>query len=392
MTVSPPDPDRPLALLGGLSPAAFMRRHWHKKPLLIRQAWPGIRSPVTRAELFNLAAGEDAESRLIVRDTPREDSDWTLRHGPIPRRALPKLDRPGWTLLLQGLDLHSEAARAMLDAFRFVPEARLDDLMISYATDGGGVGPHFDSYDVFLLQVHGRRRWRIGRLPHPQLREGVPLKILTNFAPEHEWVLEPGDMLYLPPRWAHDGIAEGECMTCSVGFRSPSAGELAREVLQRLLDDVDADDQPAIYRDPKQPAVSDVGRIPGELQGFAVDAIRRMVEGDPDHLLSSLGRYLSEPKSGVWFEPGVQPLPGQALELDRRSRMLYDDRNIYLNGEAWRAGGADARLMRQLADRRRLEAAQWQRASEAARALLAQWAEDGWLRPAAAGPASTDQR
>lgn len=389
MTVSPPHPDRPLDLLGGLSPAAFMRRHWHKKPLLIRGAWPGIRPPVTRAELFRLAASEEAESRLIVRESADEDSDWTLRHGPIPRRSLPRLDRAGWTLLLQGLDLHSEAARAMLDAFRFVPEARLDDLMISYATDGGGVGPHFDSYDVFLLQVHGRRRWRIGRLPHPQLREGVPLKILTNFVAEHEWVLEPGDMLYLPPRWAHDGLADGECMTCSVGFRSPSAGELGREVLQRLLDDVSADDQPALYRDPRQPAVAEAGRIPADLQRFAMDAVHRLVSGDADHLMSSLGRYLSEPKSGVWFEPGQAPRPGQTLVLDRRSRMLYDDRHVYLNGEAWRAAGADARLMRRLADQRRLEPDQWSGASDEARSLLAQWAQDGWLR---AEPATTAGR
>ena len=137
---------------------------------------------------------------------------------------MPPLAQPGWTLLVQGLDLHLQAAHELLSRFRFVPDARLDDLMLSYASDGGGVGPHLDSYDVFLIQVHGRRRWRIGRAKDRSLVDGLPLKILRHFEPEHEWLLEPGDMLYLPPLWAHDGVAVGECMTASVGFRAPATG------------------------------------------------------------------------------------------------------------------------------------------------------------------------
>ncbi len=373
--------DQPTALLGGLSPSQFMRRYWHKKPLLIRQAMPGIQPPIARSALFELAAQDDVESRLIVRDTPKPDSDWTLRRGPIPRRALPKLDRAGWTLLVQGLDLHLDSARALVEPFRFIPEARLDDLMISYATDGGGVGPHFDSYDVFLLQVHGKRRWRIGRLPDPQLRPDVPLKILTNFKPEQEWVLEPGDMLYLPPGWAHDGIAEGECMTCSVGFRSPSATELAREVLVRVLEAVETPEGDPIYRDPKQDATSEPGRMPAHFQAFAADAVAKVLKRDPQALDTALGEYLSEPKEGVWFSPVDVELNGQGLKLDRRTRMMYDAHRIYVNGESWRAAGADARLMRKLADRRELSAQDWQRASQDAQELLTQWAEDGWLHP-----------
>lgn len=168
-------------------------------------------------------------------------------------------------------------------------------------------------------------------------------------------------------------------MTCSIGFRSPSAGELGREVLQRLLDDVDPENAPAIYRDPRQPAVSDTGRIPAELQRFATDAVQRLVNDDPDALLTALGRYLTEPKQGVWFEPGAGLRQGQAVRLDRRSRMLYDDRHVYLNGEAWRAAGADARLMRRLADQRRLAVAEMAKASPGARDLLEQWAQDGWI-------------
>lgn len=380
MTALPPI-DRPLSLLGGLTPQHFMQRHWQKKPLLIRQAWPGVMSPVDRAALFELAASADVESRLIVRDTPQEDSRWSLRRGPLQRRALPPLKRAGWTLLVQGLDLHGQAAADMLDAFRFVPQARLDDLMISYATDGGGVGPHFDSYDVFLLQVHGRRRWRIGRVPRPQLRADVPLKILTNFRAEQEWVLEPGDMLYLPPRWAHDGIAEGECMTCSIGFRAPSSGELLREVLGRAVDAAQAPDPDPLYADPLQPATITPGRLPAGLQGFLREAVDRWLGRDASVLNAALGEYLSEPKQGVWFDPGMGLEEGRDLVLDRRTRMMYDDQRIYVNGESWLAGGADARLMRRLADRRRLTAREWQRASSEAQELLGQWAEDGWLRP-----------
>ena len=221
-------------LLAGLSPEQFMRRHWQKKPLLVRQALPGITPPATRTELAALAAGEEAEARLIT----HFDGEWKLRQGPIAK--LPPFTKAGWTLLVQGLDMHLPAARELLDAFRFVPEARLDDLMISYASDGGGVGPHFDSYDVFLIQVAGRRRWRIGAQQDAVLRDDVPLKVIANFKPEEVFVLEPGDMLYLPPGWAHDGVAEGgDCMTCSVGFRAPSRLDLARDLLPRLLDDAE---------------------------------------------------------------------------------------------------------------------------------------------------------
>ena len=249
----PLDIDQITPLLGGISPATFMRKYWQKKPLLIRQAMPGVKPPIERSKLFALAESDEVESRLIVqtaveggkvegakaRKPKKADAGWRLSHGPLSRRSLPPMTQAGWTLLVQGLDLHVPAAYDMLQQFRFVPDARLDDLMISYATDGGGVGPHFDSYDVFLLQVHGQRRWRIGQLSDPTLQADVPLKILTNFVPEHEWVLEPGDMLYLPPRYAHDGIAEGECQTYSIGFRSPSFQELGEAFLQFMADSID---------------------------------------------------------------------------------------------------------------------------------------------------------
>lgn len=359
-------------LLGGLSPAQFMRRHWQKKPLLVRQAMPGVQPPATRRELAALAANEDVESRLI---SSFNDS-WALRHGPVAK--LPAWNKPNWTLLVQGLDLHLPAAHAMLSQFRFVPEARLDDLMISYATDGGGVGPHFDSYDVFLIQVHGRRRWRIGAQKDAVMRDDVPVKLIANFKPEQEYLLEPGDMLYLPPGWAHDGVAVGECMTCSVGFRTPWRAELARELLPRLMDDESRAYNNRIYADPSQAATAHPGEIPPALLSFARDAIDRAVR-EPLALERALGEALTEPKPKVWFDAGGELAAGCAVRLDDRSRMMYDPAHVFLNGESYRAGGRDARLMRSLADARELCAKDVGRLSEGARELLSEWVEDGWL-------------
>jgi 50S ribosomal protein L16 3-hydroxylase len=375
--------DAPAALLGGLSPATFMRRHWQKKPLLVRQALPGVAPPLRRAALFDLAGSDDVESRLVVRD----GDGWTVRHGPLPRRALPPAGQPGWTLLVQGLDLHVPAAHRLLDPFRFVPAARLDDLMMSWASDGGGVGPHLDAYDVFLIQVHGRRRWRVGRAADRRWVEGLPLKILRRFEPEHEWLLEPGDMLYLPPLWAHDGVAEGECMTCSVGFRAPSAAELARQLLQRLgdeSDDIDDGGAPgAVYRDKDQPATANPGALPPALTDFARRAVLELLER-PGELERALGEVLTEPKPDVWFPPaaddaGSTAVPGGVV-LDARTRMVYDGRHIYINGESFRAGGRDARLMRTLADERALGASAWAALSAEAAALVDEWLAHGWLR------------
>jgi len=370
--ISPPAIDAPLALLGGLSPDRFMKRHWQKKPLLVRQAMPGVQPPLSRPALFDLAAREGVESRLVARSAV----GWTLRHGPWPRRRLPPLSRPGWTLLVQGVDLHDEAAHALLQRFRFVPDARLDDLMISWASDGGGVGPHFDSYDVFLLQVAGRRRWRIGRQRDLSLQPDVPLKILRHFEPEEEHVLEPGDLLYLPPRWAHDGDAVGgDCMTCSIGFRAPARGGLAAELVQRMADGWDDD---TLYRDPGQAATASPAAVPAGLTAFATEAVQRLA-ADPRALALALGEVLTEPKPSVWFEEPTRAWEPGAVRLDRRTRMVYDSDHIFINGEGFRAGGADARLMRELADRRTLADSAVRRASAAAQALLGDWHDAGWL-------------
>ncbi len=365
---------QPLALLGALSAQQFMRRHWQKKPLLVRQAIPGFEALLERRAMFALAGNDDVESRLVVHGP----KGWRMRSGPFARRALPPLQQCGWTLLVQGVDLHVDAAHELLRQFRFVPEARLDDLMISYASDGGGVGPHFDSYDVFLLQAQGRRRWRIGRQKDLTLQEGIPLKVLAHFVPEQEFVLDPGDMLYLPPRYAHDGVAVGACMTYSIGFRAPSRGELARELLQRLAQDAGDAGELALYRDVQQPAVDSPGRIPARLHDFSQRALRAAL-ASPLALSRALGEYLTEPKPQVWFDAAPAPRCMRHLTLDRRTRMMFDDHHVFINGESYRASGRDAALMQQLADRCCLAADQVRRASEGALSLLASWCEAGWL-------------
>jgi 50S ribosomal protein L16 3-hydroxylase len=373
-----------------------MRRHWQKKPLLVRQALPGFQPLLSRSALFKLAGNEQVESRLIV----QQAKGWRMKQGPFAPRSLPPLSQKAWTLLVQGVDLHDTGVHELLQKFRFVPDARLDDLMVSFATEGGGVGPHFDSYDVFLLQASGRRRWKIGRQKDLSLQEGVPLKILQNFEPEQEFVLEAGDMLYLPPRYAHDGVAEGasDCMTYSIGFRSPGRAELAAELLQRLAefgeDDKDADaptgrrasNAPDIYRDPGQAATATPAALPADLAAYASQAVQDALK-DPLALACVLGEYMTEPKPSVWFDEAADEWDVDSvragrtgIRLDARTRMMYDADHVFINGESYRAKGADAALMRRLADGRGLAPHELRKASASAMALLEDWHDAGWLR------------
>jgi 50S ribosomal protein L16 3-hydroxylase len=382
-------PDAPSALLGGLSPSQFMSRYWQKKPLLIRGAMSDIVAPLSRDELFELADRDEVESRLITHFRNK----WELEHGPFAADELPSLRQRAWTLLVQGVNLHDERARALIERFRFVPDARLDDLMVSYATDGGGVGPHYDSYDVFLLQVQGKRRWRIGAQRDLSLAPGLPLKVLQHFEPDEEWVLEPGDMLYLPPHIAHDGIAEGECMTCSIGFRAPSNGELTAQFLYHLAERGDtgtgARAATELYRDPRQPAVEHPAQVPPMLVE-KLGAILAKVSWTDADIASFLGTYLSEPKPSVVFDPPARPLDEarftraatkSGVRLDRKSVMLYDSRSYYLNGEEAKLGG-DKKWLCELADQRHLGAKRFVTLSRqlSMTARLHEWYRAGWIQ------------
>ncbi|WP_106856388.1 cupin domain-containing protein [Caballeronia novacaledonica] len=385
-----PLPDESTPLLGNRTPRQFMRRYWQKKPLLIRQAIPDIAPPLARDELFELADLDDVESRLIThfRNT------WNLEHGPFAPDELPSTKKREWTLLVQGANLHDDRAHALMSRFRFIPDARLDDLMISYATDGGGVGPHFDSYDVFLLQVHGKRRWRIGAQRDLSLKPGLPLKVLQQFEPSEEWVLEPGDMLYLPPHIAHDGIAEGECMTASIGFRAPSAHEFTAQFLyhlaERMGDAPDGAKGNARYRDPAQEPVSSPAALPSLLID-RVGAILANVNWNEKDISAFLGTYLSEPKANVVFDSPERALNEQkfverakktGVRLDRKTILLYDARSFFVNGEAEVLSPKLKKWLPELADTRCLEAKRFVTLTDESSmtALLHEWYCAGWLR------------
>ena len=366
-------------VLGGISPQEFMRVYWQKKPLLIRQAIPGMQALLSRKELFELASEQDVESRLVSGDGDAQP--WQMRNGPFKPRALPPVSRPNWTLLLQGVDLHVDAFAGLRDRFRFIPDARLDDVMVSYASDGGGVGPHFDSYDVFLLQAHGHRRWRISAQKNLQLRDDVPLKILSQFKPGKTMLLAPGDMLYLPPHYAHEGVAQGECMTYSIGFRTPERREMAAELLSRITEQAHTG-APQRYRDPAQAATAKPAQIPNELQQFALQSVQSLLQ-QPRELNCALGELLTEPKPQVWFAAQDCPRRLHAVHLDKKTKMLYDDDFIFINGESWRCRGDDARRLRQLADERKLN--DLSGISPELDALIRDWVQAGWLHSAVAG-------
>lgn len=366
-------------LLGDISPADFLRDYWHKKPLLIRQAIPNFQPAISPDHLFDLASQDDMESRLVTHSKGK----WQMQQGPFEQLPGHKIKQ--WTLLVQGVNLVHPEADALLRQFNFLPEARLDDLMISYASDTGGVGPHFDSYDVFLLQAHGKRRWQISAQKDLTLIDGMPLKILKNFVPEQEFVLEPGDMLYLPPHYAHDGVAIGDCMTWSVGFRAPTYQELGVAFLQFMSDSIDL---PGRYADADLKPV----KHPAEISKDMLDQVTRelrKVEFTPDDIAIFMGEYLSSPKSTVMFDPPRRPLTPvkflsaaakRGIQLTRKSRMLYSGSNVFMNGESFGVSGTDKSLLTQLANTRQLDGEQIGNASEDMRETLCIWYEDGWVQ------------
>jgi 50S ribosomal protein L16 3-hydroxylase len=366
------------SVLGGLTPDQFLRKHWQKKPLLIRSAIPDMQAPLPPEALFRLAAREDVESRLITNFRRQ----WQMQHGPFP--ALPSTAQKNWTLLVQGVNLHDDQADQLLHQFRFIPDSRLDDLMISYATDGGGVGAHVDSYDVFLLQVHGQRRWRISAQQDLSLREGLPLKILRHFAPEQEFILNPGDMLYLPPQYAHEGVAVGECMTCSIGFRAPAWQELGEAFLAFMADSIEL---PGRYRDPALRTARQPAAISDPMMDAVTRTLQKLNSTAADREIF-LGEYLSEPKPSVRFDPPPKPQSftqfckaagRDGLRLHRKSRMLHRGTNIFINGESFAPDTADRAILRRLADHRQLDPASLANASADLLDSLHQWYRDGWL-------------
>lgn len=351
-----------MQLLNNLSPAQFLAEYWQKKPLLIRGAMPDFKGLLNPNELAGLACEENVQARIIQ----QKKQNWTVKNGPFDDADFAKLPKKDWTLLVQSVNHYLPEAAELLTLFNFIPHARLDDLMVSYAPDGGGVGAHFDSYDVFLLQGSGRRNWKISAQKDLTLLENQPIKVLKNFNAEQEWTLEAGDMLYLPPHIAHWGVAIGDdCMTYSIGFRAPKMHELQHEFLSYLQDNLNAE---GLYED----ADLTLQEHPAEISENMLKKVGEMlkeISWSKDNIADFLGKYLTEPKPDVCFEPhpGIsievfaKELAHKILYLSLKSQLLFYDKMFYLNGEKLDVLEDITTAMRELSDKRSIATGQYPR-------------------------------
>ncbi len=370
--------EKNLNLPAGLTVDRFLRNYWQKKPLLIRDAFPGFKGLLSPQQLIGLACTEDAQARVVTQSRGKFD----LRHSPFGREDFSGFGKAKWTVLVQGVNYLLPGAEELLKQFSFIPHARLDDLMVSYAPKGGGVGPHFDSYDVFLLQGTGHRRWQISTQADRTLIEGAPLRILKDFRVEQEWVLGPGDMLYLPPHCAHNGVAEDDCMTYSIGFRTPAYQELAEQFLVYLQDRIEVD---GMYADPGLKRQEHPSEISEAMLRQVERAIKK-VRWDKEDIANFLGSYLSEPKPHIYFDTPERPasvakfrqMSGKrGIRLDLKSLMLCHDGWVFMNGDATRVGRDSYELLRKLADERELQTLT--DSNEEAFEILYQWYLDGYI-------------
>ena len=284
----------PLSFPGNISIETFLQEYWQKKPLLVRNAFPGFESPLTPDELAGLACEHDVNARIVFEQ--HAQGAWHVLHGPLQEDHFKTLPRKNWTLLVTDVEKHVAEAKDLIDHFRFIPDWRIDDLMISYAPEGGSVGPHTDAYDVFLIQAYGQRHWMINKDFDTACIEGTELSILQHFTAAEDWILDPGDMLYLPPHIAHHGIALNECMTCSVGFRAPSISNMVSEYAEYLAASID---QNLRYEDPDLQRQRHPAEIsPGSLERI-IGMLAARLTVDSDSLLRWFGEFCSESRSGI---------------------------------------------------------------------------------------------
>src|SRR4051812_27140502 len=360
-------------------PAAqkFLAEFWQKKPLLARGALTQFSNVLDRARMLQLACRDDVESRLVIGSR----HSWRVERGPFRARDFRQLPRRNWTLLVNGLESVLPAARRLQQAFAFVPYARHDDVMASYAAPGGSVGPHFDSYDVALIQAAGRRRWQISAQRDLELVAGAPLKILRRFNSQRQWTVTSGDVLYLPPRYAHHGVALDECITWSVGFRAPARREMIERFLDFLRDQERADES---YRDPLLQPQRHAGAIGTDMLRKIKTMVKALRWTDAD-IERCLGEYLTEPRAGAVFDQ-ARRAPAQkfsklidtaGLRLALPTRMLTAGRRVFINSESTPAPAASLKVLQRLADTRRVPPAQ--RINTATRALLYEWYRAGYI-------------
>lgn len=347
-------------VLGELTIEEFLRDYWHKKPVLIRNAWPDFQPLLSSQELAGLSLEQEIETRIVEEEG--KDGPWSIRKGPFTEDDYLELPQNKWTLLVQGVDQWIPEAAELLEHFRFIPSWRIDDLMISYAVDGGSVGPHYDQYDVFLLQAEGQREWRIGQMcgENTPFMQGPKIRILENFEETERWVLNPGDMLYLPPALAHYGIAQGECQTYSIGFRAPSVAEL----IQTTADDIVAtssDDER--FADPNLKPQNN----PGLIDDDAAENLRQTLLNsinDDDRLKRIIGKLMTEskyPEHTPEHEPDIkwtdckELMAGtDTITRSEFARFAYSESansyHFFAAGQQWDLPKSDSKLIAYLAN------------------------------------------
>ena len=347
--------DRKNHILGKISVDVFLKKYWQKKPLLIRDAIKNFKSPITEKDLFRIAQNENVISRLIEfkRDI------WQVKYGPFKKSDLPKKINTSWTMLVQNINHHVPFAESFLNLFKFIPYARLDDLMVSFATKKGSVGPHFDSYDVFLFQAKGEREWKISEQKKFSLDKKSAIKIITNFKAKNTWVLKPGDLLYLPPNVGHWGISQSnDCLTYSIGFRAPGTFEIQSKFLDFIQDNL-ITNKNDLYKDPNL----NLQKNPAEINSNMMKKIHHIVNRlrwNTNSINTFIGQLLTEPIEGAVFETSKpmtleifkKDLVRKPLKLNPKTRMLFIKNNFYINGELIETDKKSIMYLKQLANDR----------------------------------------
>ncbi|MEO1883173.1 MAG: cupin domain-containing protein [Methyloprofundus sp.] len=381
----------------GLNQQQFLQKYWQKKPLLIRQAFPEFESPISAEELAGLACEPEIESRLIE-EYGHDGSAWQVSTGPLTDSDFARLPETHWTLLVQDVDKHLPELQALLDIFNFIPDWRRDDLMISYATESGSVGPHTDAYDVFLLQAMGTRRWQFGDQPihEAKLIDGLELQILSEFTPDQSWDLLPGDMLYLPPHFAHHGVAVNDCMTYSIGFRAPSAVDMLDALVNTLLEHGLGKSR---YQDPDLV----LNQHGAEIDIQAVARLKHMLhltidQAEPQ-LATVLGRFVTETKPGLATIaaeastdlPDIDELTsrfdtGEVLQRNTYYRFAWTSNDkggeLFMAGESYAVGLEGVRNLPLMSETNSLSITDWQNLRHdavSANILCQLIAEGGWF-------------
>ncbi len=343
----------------GMPAGQFLRDYWQRKPLLIRGAFANLPCPITPEDLAGLACEEYALSRIVIHSA--KDDRWTLESGPFDESRFASLPKRDWTLLVQDVDKWDGDVGVLLDAFAFLPSWRIDDIMVSYAVDGGSVGAHVDQYDVFLLQAQGTRRWRIDTTAHPatDFRDDAELRLLREFKPDRDWLLEPGDMLYLPPGVPHHGVAEGDCLTFSIGMRAPAVSELIVDFAESLAEDLPEDLR---YRDAGMGVADAAGEIDASALARVRESLTKLSDIDDASVAAWFPRFITRYRAANTPAPRPKPVTAAQWQRDRESgarlqrnpwtRLAWvaqdDGATLYACGEAF---PCSATIAPQLCDR-----------------------------------------